>query len=484
MSLKFDIQGELLGIVPVPLAAPRMVNQAGAGTETGVLGITGTGLRKVRSRRCLPRTVIMLRRSGATMLPGCHYLFVGFVVHCERGKGLSSCPCQVQTVSRPSCQCTFERDGRFGETMKIIADANMPGLEPFEALGRVEQHEGRRLRREQLVDADVLLVRSVTRVDQALLSDTRVRFVGSATIGTDHIDQAWLASQGIMFAHAPGCNARAVAEYVLQSVLLLCKKRQCSPVGLSAGIVGMGNVGGRVVDWLRALGMTIRVCDPLLARKGVAGLGTIDEVLECDVVTLHVPLTEAGEDATVHLLDSKRLRAMRNNQMLINTCRGAVVDNQALLALLEQGKGPMTILDVWESEPVVPEALYRQVQYGSPHIAGYSVEGKLKGTEMLHGALCDWLQVAPAARANVLSKPFMDLPVSSEDDLLSLLQAAYDLREDHRRLGDSLEQADPAAAFDRLRKDYPLRHELHHWQPRGAVDPQWQPILSRLFVTA
>ena len=368
--------------------------------------------------------------------------------------------------------------------MKIIADANMPGLEAFEALGQVERHEGRRLQREQLLDAKVLLVRSVTHVDHALLAGTPVRFVGSATIGTDHIDQRWLASQGIAFAHAPGCNARAVAEYVLQAVLLLCQQRQCSPVGLTAGVVGMGNVGARVADWLTALGMRVRVCDPPLQRQGIAGLEAIDALLDCDVLTLHVPLTEEGEDATHHLLDSARLAALGADQMLINTCRGPVIDNQALLGLLATGKGPLTILDVWESEPVVPEALYQQVAFGSPHIAGYSLEGKLKGTEMLHDALCDWLKTARAPASREKAKPVLEQSVSCESDVLALLHGAYMIEADHKRLGESLRESDPAAAFDRLRKHYPVRHELHHWQHEGRVAAQWQPIMARLFASS
>ena len=371
--------------------------------------------------------------------------------------------------------------------MQIIADANMPGLEPFEAMGTVTRVDGRSLTRQQLGQADVLLVRSVTRVDADLLAGSRVRFVGSATIGTDHVDLGYLQSQGIRFAHAPGCNARAVAEYVLQAVLLLCQARDRSPQGASVAVVGLGNVGHRVADWLADLGMTGRACDPPLAEQGYQGpykLEPLDAMLDADLITLHVPLTNSGDHATRHLLDADRLSRLSASQMLINTCRGPVIDNGALLTQLQADQGPATILDVWESEPLVPPALFDQVLLGSPHIAGYSAEGKLKGTRMLYGAFCDWLGVV-AERAPVSARnQVIEQSVANEGDLLSVLQTAYRLSEDHQRLGDSLSEEDPGRAFDRLRKQYPVRHELHDWQYQGSVEAPWQAIMRRLFARA
>lgn len=371
--------------------------------------------------------------------------------------------------------------------MQIIADANMPGLEPFEAIGAVTRVDGRSLTRQQLGDAEVLLVRSVTRVDAGLLAGSRVRFVGSATIGTDHVDLGYLQAQGIRFAHAPGCNARAVAEYVLQAVLLLCQARHRSPLGATVAVVGLGNVGHRVADWLTDLGMNVRACDPPLAEKGYTGpyeLEPLDAMLDADLITLHVPLTDSGDHATRHLLDAVRLSRLSASQMLINTCRGPVIDNDALLARLQGGRGPATILDVWETEPLVPAALFELVQLGSPHIAGYSAEGKLKGTRMLYQAFCDWLDVQPEPAPMLASNEIIEQPVANEDDLLRVLQMAYRLSEDHRRLGESLASEDPGRAFDRLRKEYPVRHELHDWQYQANVDAPWQAIMRRLFARA
>lgn len=368
--------------------------------------------------------------------------------------------------------------------MHIIADANMPGLEPFEAFATVERVDGRTLTREQLGEAEILLVRSVTRVDEALLAGSRVRFVGSATIGTDHVDLAYLAQAGIQFAHAPGCNARAVAEYVLQAVLLLCAAQGRSPQETSVAVVGLGNVGRRVADWLGALGMTVHGCDPLLERAGYAGpvpLAPMDQVLDADIVSLHVPLTQTGDDATLHLLNADRLSRLRPEQMLINTCRGPVIDNAALSQQLADGTGPLTVLDVWETEPTVPPTLYQQVLMGSPHIAGYSLEGKLKGTRMLYDAVCEWAGKEAVTETGGADASVLRQAVESDADLLALLQAAYRLEDDYQRLGDSLHEAAPAAAFDRLRKQYPVRHELHHWQHDGPVADAWAPVVSRLF---
>ncbi len=368
--------------------------------------------------------------------------------------------------------------------MQIVADANMPGLTPFEAMGTVTRVDGRSLTREQLAAAEVLLVRSVTRVDASLLAGTPVRFVGSATIGTDHVDLNYLQEQGIRFAHAPGCNARAVAEYVLQAVLLMCRDADQSVQGRTAAVVGMGNVGSRVADWLTDLGMTVHACDPPLAEQGYAGpyvLEPLDAILEADLITLHVPLTDQGDHATRHLLDARRLSLLTPAQMLLNTCRGPVIDNTALLARLQAGQGPTTVLDVWENEPRVPASLFQEVLLGSPHIAGYSAEGKLKGTEMLYQAFCEWqglpeVSLPATARDQVLRHSIKD-----EEDLLVVLQQAYRLSEDHRRLADSLENAQ---AFDRLRKHYPVRHELHDWRHEGDIASGWDAIMHRLFARA
>jgi len=232
----------------------------------------------------------------------------------------------------------------------IIADENMPALELFSGLGEVRTVPGRPLPRAALAGARVLLVRSVTRVDEALLAGSAVQFVGSATIGTDHVDLDYLARAGIRFAHAPGCNAMAVAEYVLQTVLAWALEHDRVLQQLRVGLVGLGNVGRNVAGLLEAAGCTVVASDPPQADAGVqtaVPLGTLEQVLACDVISLHVPLTTAGPHPTHHLLDAARLAALTPAQLLINTCRGAVIDNLALQARLEAGQGPVTVLEVW-----------------------------------------------------------------------------------------------------------------------------------------
>lgn len=372
--------------------------------------------------------------------------------------------------------------------MKIVADENMPGLEVLQGRAEVLRLPGRALTANDIAGADALLVRSVTRVDANLLDDSGVRFVGSATIGTDHIDLDWLTEQGIQFAHAPGCNARSVAEYVLQAVLDWCVSRGEAVQGKRIGIVGLGNVGTLVATLFQALGCDVLVSDPPREQAGEDGRGgesvwaPIDRVLGCDVVTLHVPFTAEGKHATTHMIGALQLVAMQAGQLLVNTCRGAVIDNQALSTRLGEPNPPTVVLDVWEAEPAVSEVLFRQVYLGTPHIAGYSTEGKLTGSAMVLSALYQWcgwsdLVVMPSAPAAVWSKPVHD-----DSTLLALLQGRYSAWQDHRSLAASLSQPDVGAAFDSLRRHYAGRHEMLGVQVRGSVSDVYRLILSRLGV--
>lgn len=368
--------------------------------------------------------------------------------------------------------------------MRIIADANMPGLEQFERHGTVIRVDGRSIDSSTVAEADVLLVRSVTRVNEALLAESPVSFVGSATIGTDHVDLPWLASTGRHFAHAPGCNARAVAEYVLQALLLVCEKTGRSVSTLSVGVVGMGNVGSRVASWMAMLGLSVKVCDPLLEEKGIdTGFeyAPLESLLTCDVVTLHVPLTREGNYPTWHLLSEARIAALGPERILINTCRGPVIDNAALLGLLSAGAAPSTVLDVWEEEPRVPPDLLAKVVMGSPHIAGYSVQGKQNGTRMVYDAFCRWAEVGVATAPPAETAPRLLSDVNSQQDLLELLQTAYRLPDDDKNLRAIVKKPDSSTLFDQLRKHYPLRQELHHWQWQGRAADPFKEILGALF---
>lgn len=357
--------------------------------------------------------------------------------------------------------------------LRIVADENIPLLEPFcGGLGRLTRVNGRTLGRDQLMDADVLLVRSVTRVDASLLAGTPVRFVGTATIGTDHVDTDWLAEQGIAFTPAPGCNASSVVQYVLSVLsLFLFHHQQPSFHGLTVGVVGAGNVGGALVRRLQALGVTVRVSDPPLQVQGAEmPFASLDEVLECDVISLHTPLTGGGPHATAHLLDEGRLSRLRGNQLLINSGRGPVIDNQALLRRLNEPDAPTVVLDVWENEPEPLPALVDRCWLATPHIAGYSLEGKSRGTEMVARALHQWVGVSMETDlAAVLPvPPLTELRFTARatpmEALHRALMACYDPRDDDARLRAACtDTAGPGSplgpAFDGLRKAYPVRRE-------------------------
>lgn len=357
--------------------------------------------------------------------------------------------------------------------MHIVADENIPLLDAFcGGLGRLTRVNGRHLGRDQIKDADALLVRSVTRVDASLLAGTPVRFVGTATIGTDHVDTHWLAREGIAFTAAPGCNASSVVQYVLCVIsLFLLRQRRPDVAGLSVGVVGAGNVGGALTRQCQALGMEVKVSDPPLQAKGAdLPFAPLDEVLQCDIVSLHTPLTTEGPDATHHLLDARRLSRLRADQLLINSGRGAVVDNQALLARLKRPGPPLVALDVWENEPEPLADLIEHTWMATPHIAGYSLEGKSRGTEMVARALHDWAGLElDTALTSVLPEPLVaELTFSASLSPLQALHRAlmvcYDPRDDDGRLRAAVARKTAQGLplgpdFDELRKTYPVRRE-------------------------
>lgn len=353
--------------------------------------------------------------------------------------------------------------------MKILADENIPLVDKFfSAMGQVVTAPGRQITSEQLRDVDVLLVRSVTQVNEQLLKGTAVRFVASATIGTDHIDLDYLKQQGIVFSNAPGCNAQAVVDYVCSVLSILSESHQFDIQNKSVGVIGAGNVGSRLVKRLRALGMPVCVYDPLLPEQDE--LNNLDEVLACDVVSIHTPLTRQGNYPTHHLLGHEALNKMSAEAILINTARGPVVDNAALLDHLHKTPSFTAVLDVWEFEPQVNLQLMRACAITSPHIAGYSLDGKLKGTSMVYDALCQFLQQPSTLKLAQLmpQSPLKKIGFSIEADeiwaLNTAIRACYDVRADDARFRLAMtmasDEADMAQRFDGLRKNYPVRREF------------------------
>lgn len=354
--------------------------------------------------------------------------------------------------------------------MLIVADENIPLLDAFFAgFGEIRRYPGRAIDRECVRDADVLLVRSVTKVDRALLVDSKVRFVGTCTIGTDHLDLGYFAEAGIHWSSAPGCNARGVVDYVLGSLLTLAELDGVDLASRTYGVVGAGEVGGRLVEVMRGLGWKVLVCDPPRQAAQGGDFVELHRILdECDVISLHTPLTLDGEQPTWHLLDAERLARLRPGAWLINAARGPVIDNDALRELLSAREDVLAVLDVWEQEPLVDLELADLCVIATPHIAGYSLDGKQRGTAQIYQAFCTWHGEALKVQlADLLPKPWLAQVILQEQTdpawaLAMLCRAVYDPRRDDADFRRSLDD-DPLvqkAAFDQLRKQYPVRREI------------------------
>lgn len=340
--------------------------------------------------------------------------------------------------------------------LRIVADANIAYVhDAFGALGDVTTLPSRELTPASVRDADLLLVRSTIRVDAALLTGSRVRFVATATIGIDHLDTAYLDGAGIRWVSAPGSNADSVVQWFAAALARVpdVARRQL-------GIVGVGNVGARIERLFRALDVKPPLlCDPPRARReGGAAFVALDELLaSCDLVTLHVPLTRSGPDATFQLLDARRLRP---DAILINACRGEVLDTASALAV----DNPL-LLDVFEGEPRPDRRLVARATLATPHIAGHSLDGKANGTKMIYDAACAFVGVAPTwnPRDSLPPPPgrvVVDRRADGVAAALLAVAAGYDAREDDAALRALVDGGDDGSGFRRYRENYPERREL------------------------
>lgn len=359
----------------------------------------------------------------------------------------------------------------------LVADENVPLLdELFADIADIIRVPGRQLKAAQLANADALIVRSITQVDEQLLTGTPVRFVGTCTIGVDHIDQTYLAKQGITFTSAPGCNAMAVVDYVM-AALLAIEADFSYWQQRTVGIVGYGEVGSRLYQRLTDNGINALVCDPF---KPFAK-NSLDEVLGCDVISLHVPLTKEGPHKTLGLLDKKRLAQLKAGALLINSSRGKVVDNEALLAELNAGR-IKAVLDVYQEEPTPSVELLEKLNIATAHIAGYSLHGKMRGT----------LQVAEKFYAHFgIEKPLEDVlvqyqsnvVVETKDALADVMRKAYDIQQDSKDFIAAFKQGESkeakAVIFDAYRKQYKNRYELAYLTPL-QVPSSLQASLKRI----
>lgn len=403
----------------------------------------------------------------------------------------------------------------------ILIDENIPLAEPaFSHLGCIERFSGRALSQAQIDRADALIVRSITRVSASLLQGSKVSFVGTCTIGTDHIELDALKEMGVATASAPGCNANSVVEYVLTALVALgedWQDKQCM-------VIGCGNVGHRLAQRLQALGANVVGYDPFLSQDERAYLTDFSSIVDADIVCVHTPYTQTGPFPSHHILNADILSRLKPNAVLINAGRGGAIDNQALLHIIqahshkrpfEPSSPPLRIaLDVWENEPNILTQLMDKVDLATPHIAGYSWDGKAKGTWQIAQALEQhWStqqldsQALPASSIPTKSIPTKSIPTGAEksaslssdgwqklapaheahhlsmvaliDELPSdctyidlwqkVLSKVYDIRSDDQRLRQFLKKDRPQASeeldgltpFDYLRKRYPIRRE---WQ--------------------
>lgn len=277
--------------------------------------------------------------------------------------------------------------------LNIWIDDQIAERELFGSIGVLHTFSGRTVTRDDLLSADALIVRSVTRVDASLLDGTHVKFVGSVTAGADHLDTFYLQARHIQYALAPGFNARPVAEYVMAVLFLLAGRRGVSVDSWTLGIVGVGQVGSMVRDFARSVGMTVMLNDPPReAQNAVGPWETLERVLEAsDVVTLHVPLTEAGEYATRRLIGGDQLASLKPNGILINAARGGVVDEKALTEALSNKAIGGAVIDTWENEPEIDVGLLAACDVATPHIAGHSVGARQRGARAIRSALASWV---------------------------------------------------------------------------------------------
>ena len=353
-----------------------------------------------------------------------------------------------------------------------MADKNIPYVrEAFASLGSVRTVSGGEMSAEVVADADLLLTRSTITVDEQLLGRSRARFVATATAGVEHVDQEYLARRGIEFASAPGSNANSVAEYVAEALLVLAERGGWSVAGKTIGVVGVGNVGSRIVQKARALGVSVLENDPPLARRtGESRFVDIREIVKADVVTLHVPLTREGRDATYHMVDAAFLGEMKPGAVLINAARGPVVVEEDLKRAIKSGRLAAVVLDVWDNEPEVSTELLEMVDIGTPHIAGHSLDGKVAGTAMVYEAACRFLGVEPTVDVRTFLPPpeVPEIIVDGGGDPEAIVRATatqvYNVLDDDARLREisAVPPAERGEFFASLRRNYPVRREFYN----------------------
>jgi erythronate-4-phosphate dehydrogenase len=372
--------------------------------------------------------------------------------------------------------------------MIVAADEVIPYVQAaFGTVGELRLFSGRSLRSSDLRGVDALIVRSITSVGADLLAGTSVRFVGTASIGMDHLDLDYLRGRGIAVANAAGSNANAVSEYVTAALLATAERNGWDLAAKSIGIIGVGHVGSLVEKKAAALGMEVMLCDPPLREAtGELRYGFLDDVLAADVLTLHVPLTSDGPYPTRHMIDGGVLRRLSERQWLINTSRGAVVRGPDLKSALSRRRLGGAILDVWEGEPAVDRELLSMVGIGTAHVAGSSLDGKVTGTRMMLESLRRFFGVA----SNWDTRPLFPVPRrlrcpaggGRQESVSAVVREAYNVQRDDsslRRIA-GMTEAQASEHFDRLRNEYELRNEFSHFEVEVAGSGEFVSGFSSL----
>lgn len=337
--------------------------------------------------------------------------------------------------------------------MKVIIDNKIPYIK--ESIERIADEvvylPGNKFTPETVHDADALIIRTRTCCDRRLLEGSRVKFIATATIGYDHIDTKYCRENGVEWTNAPGCNASSVAQYLHATLLLLKLRKGCSLSGSCLGIVGVGNVGKKIKSMAEALGMRVLLNDPPRADKGENGFSDLQTLAtECDIITFHAPLNREGKYKTFHLANSAFFNSLQKKPVIINTSRGEVIETASLLHALHSGQIKDAVLDVWENEPDINIELLHKAFIGTPHIAGYSADGKANATRMSLQSLCRFfgidkrIEVSPPSPGQTI----IEAP-SEEEAYLSIYNPE----------NDSIALKNNPAGFELLRENYPFRRE-------------------------
>ncbi len=368
--------------------------------------------------------------------------------------------------------------------MLIVADQNIPFVkEAFGSIGEVITAPGVSITRKLVKEADLLLVRSVTQVNEELLSGSKVKFVGTATIGRDHIDEEYLKKMEIGFASAPASNANSVAEWVITALYLVAEEQGVQLSGKTLAIIGVGNIGSALYEKARTLGLNIVLNDPPKAMEGNSAFVEIEDALkDADYVSFHVPLTYNGDWPTAGMINDSLLSMLKDGAVLINASRGRTISEEALLKHIERFDA--VLLDVWPNEPVVSDSLLSLTRIATPHIAGYSFDGKCTGTGMIYRAASAFLFKTPIWNENqILDIVETDaISYNKDEGIAGILLSAYDILGDDKRMREisSCKKKDRESFFSQLRKEYPCRYEFRHFTVSDCSVPEDRKILESL----